>query len=352
VRGVLDDESRLGAPRESIDMPGVQQANRMSRDASGCNAISRAAIRGRGADASRQGGIAMTTQAHVLVPVDGSAGSKRAVGFAVQLANRLGARISFAHVQAPIGSIVELKSTDEEGEAMLASIAAAYPDIDAPTALVVGKNVACAICEAFPDAIVVVGSDHAARDAAGAKDSVAEAMVREAHHHPILVVGPHVQTTSLDGPLAIALDGSKVAEDALLAALTWAQVVDTPLHLVQVVSTAATRSDADRRPSDYIESVQAHLSAGGVDAECYLLVDDDPVAGLVGHLVQHGCSLVMMSTHSRRGLERAAFGSVTMGVIAASPCAVCAVHPETVDQLELGSGSPTDHAQLLPRREQ
>jgi nucleotide-binding universal stress UspA family protein len=235
---------------------------------------------------------------------------------------------------------------------MLASLIAKYPDVDAPTSLVVGNDVACAICAAFPDAIVVVGSDHAARDATGAKDSVAEAMVREAHHHPILVVGPHVQTPSLDGPIAIGLDGSKVAEDALLAALTWARVFGTTLHLVQILSTEATRRTADRRQSDYIESVQAHLSAGGVDAECYVLVDDDPVAGLVRHLEQHGCSLMMMSTHSRRGLERAAFGSVTMGVIAASPCPVCAVHPGTADQLELEAGSPADHAQLLPRREQ
>ena len=293
----------------------------------------------------------MTMPTQVLVPVDGSAAAKRAIGYAAKLADRLGAHLSFAHVQAPIGSIVELKATDDEGMAMLASIAAAYPNIDAPTSFVVGNNVACAICAAFPDAIVVVGSDHAARYAAGAVESIAEAMVREAHHHPILVVGPHVQTTSLDGPIAIALDGSTVAEDALLAALTWARVFATPLHLVQVVSTEAIRSDADRRPSDYIESVQAHLSAGGLDAECYLLVDEDPVAGLVGHLTQRGCSLVMMSTHSRRGLERAAFGSVTMGVIAASPCAVCAVHPETVDQLELEAGSPADHAQLVRRRE-
>ncbi|HUP73447.1 MAG TPA: universal stress protein [Acidimicrobiales bacterium] len=289
----------------------------------------------------------MTTRAHILVPVDGSAATKRAIGYAVKLAERLNARISFAHVQAPIG---EVRATEEEGQAMLASIAAAYPNIDAPTALVVGNNVACAICEAFPDAIVVIGSDHATRHASGTIESIAEAMVREAHHHPILVVGPHVQTTSLDGPIAIALDGSTVAEDALLATLTWARVFDTPLHLVQVVSTKATRSDGSR-PSDYLESVQAHLSAGGLDAECHLLVDADPVAGLVRHLAQHGCSLVMMSTHSRRGLERAAFGSVTMGVIAAGPCAVCAVHPETVDPLELEAGPLANHAQLVRRRE-
>jgi nucleotide-binding universal stress UspA family protein len=291
----------------------------------------------------------MTTQAHVLVPVDGSAASKRAVAYAGKIADRLHARISFAHVQAPIGSVVELRATDEEGRAMLAVLAAEYPEVDAPTSVVVGTDVACAICAAFPDAIVVVGSDHASRGASGDNDSVAEAMVREAHHHPILVVGPRVRDTSLDGPIAIALDGSKLAEDVLLAALTWTRMFDTPVHLVQVVSTEAAPGAAGYRPSDYIESVQAHLSAGGLDAHCYLVVDDDPVAGLVGHLEKHGCSLVMMSTHSRRGVERAAFGSVTMGVIAASPCAVCAVHPETVKQPELGAGSTSEHAQLVAR---
>ena len=104
----------------------------------------------------------MTTQAHILVPVDGSAAAERAIGYAAKLAERLDARISFAHVQTPLGSVVELKASDEEGKAMLASIAAAYPTIDAPMSLVVGNDVACAICAAFPEAIVVVGSDHAA----------------------------------------------------------------------------------------------------------------------------------------------------------------------------------------------
>ena len=290
----------------------------------------------------------MTMQAQILVPVDGSAAAKRAIGYAAQLANRLGARISFAHVQAPIGSVVELKATDEEGKAMLASIAAAYPDADASTAIVVGTSVACAICDAFPDAILVVGSDHAARHAVGAKESVAEALVREAHHHPILVVGPHAAADSLDGPIAIALDGSKVAEDALLMALVWTRVFATPVQLVQVVSTRAAASETGPPTSDYLESVQAHLSAGGLDAGCYVIVDDDPVAGLVRHLNEHRCSLVMMSTHARRGLERAALGSVTMGVIAAGPCTVCTVHPDTVVQPQLAAGSPPDHTQLVP----
>lgn len=270
----------------------------------------------------------MTTQAHVVVPVDGSMAAKRALGYAARLADRLSARLSFAHVQAPLGSIVELKATDAEGEAMLASVAANYPDADSTTAkIIVGTDVACAIYAAFPEAILVVGSDHAARRASGAKQSIAEVLVREAHHHPILVVGPRAEAESLDGPIAIALDGSKVAEDALLAALTWTRFFAASLQLVQVVSTQVAPNDAEQPPRDYLESVQVHLMVGGVASECYIVVDDDPVAGLVQHLREHRCSLVVMSTHARRGVEREALGSVTMGVIAASPCAVCAVHP-------------------------
>ncbi|HUP73934.1 MAG TPA: universal stress protein [Acidimicrobiales bacterium] len=292
----------------------------------------------------------MTTQAHVLVPVDGSAAAKRAVGYAAKLAERLGARISFAHVQAPSRSLVELTATDEAAKAMLASIAAVYPAMNAPTSFVIGNDIACAICDAFPDAIVVVGSDHASRRAAGGKQSVAEALVREAHHHPILVVGPRAQTEALEGPIAIALDGSKAAEAALLAALAWTGVFATPLQLLQVVATTqVTHNDPVQPPTDYLKSVQTRLRGGGVTAECFTVVDDDPVAGLIRHLTHHRCSLVVMSTHARQGVERVALGSVTMGVIEASPCAVCAVNPEQLDQPALTAGPPADHARLMPR---
>jgi nucleotide-binding universal stress UspA family protein len=233
---------------------------------------------------------------------------------------------------------------------MLASIAVAYPGIDAPTSFVIGNDVACAICDAFPEAIVVVGSDHASRRAVGATQSVAEALVREAHHHPILVVGPRAETEALEGPIAIALDGSQAAEAALLAALAWTGAFATPLQLVQVVATTqAAHHDPVQPPTDYLRSVQTRLRGGGVTAECFTVVDDDPVAGLIGHLARHGCPLVVMSTHARQGVERAALGSVTMGVIEASPCAACAVSPEQLDQRALTAGLPADHAQLMRR---
>jgi nucleotide-binding universal stress UspA family protein len=283
--------------------------------------------------------------------VDGSAAAKRAIAYGALLADRLGARLSFAHVQPPVGSIVELKAAaDEEAEAMLEAIALCYPQADSTASIVVGNDVACAICDTFPDAIVVVGSDHAARHPSGPQESVAEALVRAAHNHPILVLGARADAKSLDGPIAIALDGSKIAEEALLAALAWTRSFATPVHLLQVIPPSASRDPSEPTANDYLESVHAHLSAGGVDSECFLIVDDDPVTGIVGHLRDHRCSLVVMSTHARRGIEREAMGSVTMGVIAASPCAVCAVHPDTAAALELPAGAPSEHAQIARRQ--
>src|SRR3954462_7816880 len=74
------------------------------------------------------GGYVMTKQPHVLVPVDGSAAAKRAVGYGTLLADRLSARISFPHVRPPIGSSGEPKvGSDDEAEALLEAIAVCYP---------------------------------------------------------------------------------------------------------------------------------------------------------------------------------------------------------------------------------
>lgn len=287
----------------------------------------------------------MTTKSHVLVPIDDSPAAKRAVAHAVALADKLGARLSFAHVQPPSGSIVELKATDDEANAMMAAIAAAYPHIEAPTSIVIGDDIACAICDSFPHAVLVVGSDNAAREF-DAQASIAEAVIRNAHDHPVLVVGPRAQTPSFDGPVAVALDGSKLAETALLPAIAWARAFRSPLHLVQAVSFAPGPTAA---PSDYLTSLKDIAQSASIAAEAYQVVDDDPVAGIVSHLTAHGCSLVAIASHSHESVARLALGSVTMGLIAESPCTVCAIHPDAPAPAELISGSKPDHAQLMTR---
>jgi nucleotide-binding universal stress UspA family protein len=287
----------------------------------------------------------MTTQAHILVPFDGSIAAKHAVAFAAALADRIGARISFAHVQPPAESLIELRAADEEVESTIAEIAAAYPSVSTSPSIIVGSDIARAVCDSFPHAILVVGSTHAARHA-GTAPSTAEALIRVAHDHPVLVVGPHAGPPSFEGPIAVALDGSRIAETALLPAIGWARAFGTPIQLVRVVPTApdAARSATD----DYLASIRAG-SQGDVIVETYTIVDADPVAGLVRHLTDHRCSLVAIATHARESVDRLAIGSITMGLIAESPCTVCAVHPDAPTPAALPAGSPAAHAQLVSR---
>ena len=67
---------------------------------------------------------------HILVPSDGSDLSKRAIAHAVQLASRLGARVTFVHVHAnvplPLGGLGEAL----EPRTMEALIAASLKDSD------------------------------------------------------------------------------------------------------------------------------------------------------------------------------------------------------------------------------
>jgi nucleotide-binding universal stress UspA family protein len=65
-------------------------------------------------------------------------------------------------------------------------------------------------------------------------------------------------------------------------------------------------------------------------------VSDDPVAAIVAHLTEHATALAVMATHASTGVEREAFGSVAMGVIAASPCPVRVVRPTRVHRPILG----------------
>jgi nucleotide-binding universal stress UspA family protein len=289
---------------------------------------------------------AMTTQAHILVPFDGSIAAKHAVAYAAALAGRIGARLSFAHVQPPADSLIELKATNEEGTSMMAEIAAAYPSVSSPPSIIVGADIARAVCDSFPHAILVVGSTHAARHA-GTAPSIAEALIRVAHDHPVLIVGPRAGTPSFDGPIAVALDGSRLAEAALLPAIAWAEAFGTHVQLVRVVPTAPEA--APEATDDYLASIRA-IARGDVTFETHTIIDTDPVAGLARHLSEHRCSLVAIATHAREAVDRLAIGSITMGLIAESPCTVCAVHPDAPAPAALPAGSPATHAQLVPRQ--
>ena len=63
----------------------------------------------------------------------------------------------------------------------------------------------------------------------------------------------------------------------------------------------------------------------GVTADTVLLENALPAEAILDTAKAHGCSLIAMASHGRRGLGRLVMGSVTAEVLAHSPVPVLVV---------------------------
>lgn len=93
----------------------------------------------------------------------------------------------------------------------------------------------------------------------------------------------------------------------------YAEGIAVPIDLVQ--SAAREALDAEL----------ARVRAKVTDARGFL-VSGAPASSIVEAIGEHGCDLVVIGTHGRRGLPRVLLGSVAEKVVRASPVPVLSVH--------------------------
>ena len=185
----------------------------------------------------------------VVVPVDFSAESDRALVTAPVLAGWAGADVELLTVVKP-----------SEG-----------PDLEpklAETARRVGNGTTCRIVESGgPPEAVLLNELHAGRKelwcvgshARGAfselfRESLSEDLVRDAHM-PVVLVGPHCTTAPAGRFLAVALDGTDESEDILPAAAELAPAMGMTLRLLQVADTGVEPLPADTIETGYLAHV-------------------------------------------------------------------------------------------------
>ena len=270
----------------------------------------------------------------VVVAVDDNPPTSRALATATQIARRLGLPLHLVTVHRPNGSGAEYSArralVDEVRQRLIASRPDLEPHVDAR--VLVGDRIACPICEEYPTAIVVMGADGVARRSGSEARSTEQELARQAHHHPVIVVGPATDPEWRPGPVAVALDGSPVAESALADAIHWATAIGVTLEIIQIVPPALSALPLDAVCSPYLRAVQRQLARDAIPVNCRTIVSDDTAGAIAHYLRDHGCSMVVMTTHGHRDLQREAFASITMGVLAQSPCPVRVVRPHTVLQ--------------------
>jgi len=265
----------------------------------------------------------------LIVPVDGSDTSWRAVDVALSLARRTTSSVHIVEVVFSPSDTANAQTRLDEG---LSQIDASDIEIDVEV-LISDETVASAIEDAMtasPSSTIVIASHGRGRSAA-LLGSIAEDIVQRTFG-PIIVVGPHVTGGDFSGPVIVTVDGSDESEAALSLAAAWGIELGVDPWIVNVIGpSAGMSSDNDVIDSMYTSRLARDLSKrSGHRVEFEELHDGHPAVSVPEFAERMRASLIVASSHGRSGLSRLTAGSVTSGFVRHATCPVMIVrlpHP-------------------------
>ena len=261
---------------------------------------------------------------HLIVPVDGSDASWRAVDLATALARRCDASIDVIEVvfdQHDIGDAESrlaerIEQHDSSGVAVSTHVRVAAESV----AQAIGNEV-----EQRPGATVVIASHGRGRSAA-LLGSVTEELL-ERIFGPVLVVGPHVTVNGFDGPIIATVDGSDESESALPLAAAWGIELRAEPWVVEVAEPGA-QVTGDVSESAYPARLARKLASdSGRPVQFEVLHGErvhDEVADFASSL---DASMIVASTRGRTGMSRFVIGSTAAAIVRHAPCPVLLVRP-------------------------
>lgn len=294
----------------------------------------------------------------ILVPLDGSPFSERAVPLAASLARVGASRIVLVRAvsaSAPSGG--------DQVAAEQHAVAGATAYLSKVAQDLAGQNLTAAIATPVAPArhgILQALTDHGAdlivmcthgRSGLGRwiYGSVAEAVLASS---PVPVVlarptGPLYGLTLAPGPKPILapLDGSPLAEAALEHALQLAGVLQTTIALLRVVtpqlsfqpdlalgqSYASSVSERvlheeQQAAEDYLKQAAARVTAAGVAVQWAVRIGW-PAEAILDEARRTGAELAVMATHGRTGLADVLLGNVALDVVRRGSIPLMLVRP-------------------------
>ncbi len=294
----------------------------------------------------------------ILVPLDGSALSERALGPAARLAAALAdkagdepVRLILLRVVSPVALVAAdpmlydelMRMGSDEAQAYLNTVAGALTPGKAvvETHTTVGSSA---------DEIVRYAGDHgvdlivmSSHGRTGSRrwvyGSVAEKVL---HHAPCatVIIRAHVAVdTFANRRLLVPLDGSPLAERALEPALAVADAVRADVMLLRVVAgqeplpeslapagekVGAALSEATAREVEAAEAYLQRLYGQYPNQHLFFDVTETPgdiAEAIVAYADGHQADLIVMSSHGRSGIGRWLHGSVAEKVLRGANCA-------------------------------
>lgn len=251
----------------------------------------------------------------LIIPLDGSPRSRRALAVAAALAEQIGSGIDLLEVTSS-----GLDTMDDEE--LLDEVAAGLEVPVSSRVVVESDDVVGAIADAQvarPRSLVVMGTH--------ARTGIAEIVlggyageVLRCATRPVLLVGPHAEVPPVFDVVQVCVDGSPEAMGVLPAAEAFARRTNGRLHVVEVLP-AATSGRPDE--ANTVASVAQRIAAEtDVFVEWEVLHGRDVPTALVEHARSVAASTIALATHARAGTTGRILGSVAMRVAHDSPVPV------------------------------
>ena len=313
---------------------------------------------------------------HILVPLDGSERAESAIPVAARIARATGGSVELLRVVSyPLDSGTYLMQpvglSEETMDAELANAAdylrkvAASADLTGiPTKTQVYSGLPAATIISFireQEVSLVVMCSHGDT---GLKrwvvGSVAQKVVRHSAVPVLVLRQDSVKPDSGSMRMLVALDGSSLAEAALMPAAQLSMALSSPaagaLHLLRVLPLplldSGTEDEVLRKANGeaiaearaYLSALEQRLREGefanfNLSITSSLAIDLDVAstiigAGEVGEQLEgvglSGCDAIAMATHGRSGVQRWVMGSMTERVLGATRLPLLIVRPKVV----------------------
>jgi nucleotide-binding universal stress UspA family protein len=306
----------------------------------------------------------------ILVPLDGSPLSERALPLAQDLARRTGAALHLAHVHIPRITAVytaDFPLADTELDERASAAERAYLDTlaarlrDESSGRIDAAFLEGAINDSVADLLATYVRDQAvdlvvmtthgrgglARFWLG---SVADELVRRLPE-PVLLLRPDAHAPSAavaqtPRRILIPLDGSANAESVLPYALALGQTSQAEYTLLRVIEPVMVAYPLPANPAvralddqliehlrieaqTYLEQMAARLASQALTARIEVIVAPQAAVAILDQAQQDGIELIAMATHGRRGLARVLLGSVADKVLRGATTPVLLYRPLT-----------------------
>lgn len=253
----------------------------------------------------------------VIVPVDPSPRSARAVGTARTIADAVGCPVLLLTVTSP---------NSGRDSAWFEQFAEGLDGPAVQRLEVVRDDPVEAILEVEaerPSALLCMASGAHTGASEIVLGSVAAEVVRRAKY-PLVVVGPNAAPLSSLATLLVCLDGSERAESAARTASVWASLLRAAVHLVRV-APPSTPADAHDASSDLQRMAKQLRDGLGVQASWDVLHAEAPGPELVRCARSLPASMIVLTAHGATGVVSRLMGSTAMRVVHDAPCPVLLV---------------------------